>query len=393
MPSASDSLNRWLGDEQLRRQAHGLQRNRLEVSNRAGCTVLVDGQKLINFSSNDYLGLAADPALADALSQACAQHGAGSGASALVSGFSSVHRQLEQQLADFLGTEAALLFPSGYQANLAIHTALAARGDCIVQDRLCHASLIDGARLSGARLLRYPHVDISALDRQLERSTAEHTLVVTDGVFSMDGDIAPLPELVEVCERHGAWLAVDDAHGVGVLGQGGQGSLSHLGVAASCVPVLVGTLGKAFGVSGAYVAGSAKLVDHLLNHARSYLYTTAMPPPLAAAGLAALQVIRNGKAQRQLLHDRIGYFKNGAAERGLVLLPSETPIQPLLIGEAPAALRVSQQLRDLGFLVVAIRPPTVPQGSSRLRITLSAVHEEEQIDQLLDGLLTCMNNR
>lgn len=390
MSGASDSLRRWLGEAQSGRTAQGLQRQRMELNRLSDGKVQVNGQALVNFSSNDYLGLTTDPALAAAIADAVQPHGAGSGASALVSGYSRLHRELEQGLAGFVGTESALLFPSGYHANLAVLTALAGRGDHVVQDRLCHASLIDGARLSGARLLRFNHGDVAALERQLEKRPDGHTLVVTDGVFSMDGDIAPLAEIIECCKRHDAWLVVDDAHGVGVLGEQGRGALEHLGVLPADVPVQIGTLGKAFGISGAYVAGSTALVDHLVNHARTYLYTTAMPPPLAAAGLKALEIIQGDSARRESLHRNIRLFTDGAARRGLELLPSITPIQPLMIGEPDAAVAMSQGLRERGFLVVAIRPPTVPPGTARLRITLSAVHDRSQIEGLLDAVEQCL---
>ncbi|MBT8063141.1 MAG: 8-amino-7-oxononanoate synthase [Xanthomonadales bacterium] len=390
MNPASDRLSQWLAEAQAKRSAASLQRNRIELSQRSAGKARAGGRDLVNFSGNDYLGLATEPALVEALAEAAREHGVGSGASALVSGYNSLHARLEQSLADHLGTEAALLFPSGYHANLAVQTSLASKGDFIVQDRLCHASLIDGARLSGARLLRYPHCDIKGLERQLELADGGQVLVVSDGVFSMDGDIAPLAGIADCCTHHNACLVVDDAHGTGVLGHGGRGSFEHLGVPVARIPVLIGTLGKAFGISGAYVAGSAALIDHLVNHARTYLYTTAMPPPLAAAGLKALEIIQKEVARRDALQRRIGQFRKGAAARGLKLLESETPIQALVIGQASAALETSQRLREQGFLVVAIRPPTVPDGTARLRITLSAAHTGLQVEGLLGALEQCL---
>lgn len=389
MAPGSDSLQRWLEAARTRRLAKSLQRKPVPATRHDGAEVTIGGRRLVNFSSNDYLGLANDARLSEAMAAAARQYGAGSGASALISGYGPLHQELEAGLARFLGREAALLFPSGYHANLAVLTALAGRGDRIVQDRLCHASLIDGARLSGARLLRYQHADIESLERQLAQGGEGHTLIVTDGVFSMDGDIAPLAEIASCCARHDAWLVVDDAHGLGVLGRSGRGSAEHLDVPDSGIPVLIGTLGKSFGISGAFVAGDEALIDHVANRGRSYMYTTSMPPSLAAAGLAALEAISGDPALRRRLHARISQFREGAARLDLDLMPSETAIQPLLAGEAAAALEMSQRLADRGYLVVAIRPPTVPAGSSRLRITLSAAHSEEQVEGLLTVLRQC----
>ena len=333
------------------------------------------GQVLHNFSSNDYLGLATGRV----------QGSPGSGASALVTGYQPCHQAFEQALADFLGREAALLTSSGYLANLAALTALAGRGDTIIQDRLCHASLVDAARLSGARLKRYPHADLAAARRQIGGADG-HRLLVTDGVFSMDGDAAPLADLVRLAMDQQATLVVDDAHGLGVLGDGGGGLCEVLKLGEDDVPVLIGTLGKAFGAAGAFVAGKRTLIEHLENHGRSVIYSTALPPVMAEAGLAALERVRAGKALRHRLAAHIQSLKSGASERGIELLPSMTPIQPLLIGDPVRALAVSAALERRGYLVSAIRPPTVPAGTSRLRITLSAAHEPEQVTGLLDAL-------
>ena len=270
------SLQDWLAHAADRRRKHHLQRDLRSLEALDLMTVGLQGQPLVNFSSNDYLGLANETSLAQAASRGAHQHGVGSGASALVTGYRNVHRALEEELADYLQRERVLLCSSGYQANLAVLSALASRGDVIVQDRLCHASLIDGARLSGAELRRYPHQDMKGLERQLDRSTQGHALVVTDGVFSMDGDVARLERLVGISKRHGAWLVVDDAHGFGVTGPQGRGCVADAGLGEDEVPVLVGTLGKAFGCSGAFVAGSAALIDHILNEGRTYLFTLSL---------------------------------------------------------------------------------------------------------------------
>lgn len=355
---------------------------------------VANGDRVLhNFSSNDYLGFAgaadednaAGIGAAGTESLSPSMHGTGSGASALVTGYQPVHRDLENALADWLGREAALLTSSGFLANLAVLTALAGRGDTIVQDRLCHASLIDAARLSGATHRRYAHGDLEAVERRLATATG-HTVLVTDGVFSMDGDVAPLAGLAKLAARARATLVVDDAHGLGVLGQTGGGLCESEALGPDVVPVLIGTLGKAFGCAGAFIAGSRDLVEHLENHARSVIYSTALAPITAATALTALARIRCGGALRARLRDNIDHFRRGAAERDIALLPSHTPIQPLVIGDDARALAVSAALEDAGYLVTAIRPPTVPEGTSRLRITLSAAHEPAQIDGLLGAL-------
>jgi 8-amino-7-oxononanoate synthase len=383
-------LENWLEAQSLHRQSGHLQRRRHELTGKGPVEVEAGGRSLINFSSNDYLGLASHPALTERLCQAAATHGVGSGASALVTGYRDEHRLLEEELACFLGREKVLLCSSGYLANLAVATSLAQRGDHIIQDRLCHASLIDAARLSGARLSRYPHADTDALQRRLERGAADggegHTLVVSDGVFSMDGDTAPLEKMAALCTEHGAWLVVDDAHGIGVQGPGGRGSVAEAGLSDTQVPVLTGTLGKVFGCFGAFVAGSSALIDHLVNEARSYIYTTAMPPAVAAAARAALRLVIEEEWRRDHLQEIIRHFRKRADESGLDLLPSDTPIQPMVIGESEATLSLAGRLRDNGFLVVAIRPPTVPRGAARLRITLTSSHETEHVDALVDAI-------
>ena len=347
---------------------------------------LADGRTLVDFSSNDYLGLARHPALARALQECAAQRGTGSGAAHLVCGHGAEHARLEEELADFTQRERALLFSTGYMANLAVLGALGGRGERLLLDKLSHASLIDGARLSGATLRRYPHADAASAARLLAEATPPATLIATDGVFSMDGDLAPLPALATAAARHDSWLVVDDAHGIGVLGAGGRGTPEHFGLDAAQVPVLIGTLGKAFGSFGAFVAGDAALIEFLMQKARSYIYTTALPPALAAATRAALAMVRAEGWRRERLLQLIRRFRARAQAAGLALLPSPTPIQPLLLGDAAAALGAQRQLAEAGFLVVAIRPPTVPAGSARLRITLSAAHRDSEIDALIESL-------
>jgi 8-amino-7-oxononanoate synthase len=365
-----------------------LQRVRVTLENQGAGRVLrlPDGTPLTDFSSNDYLGLAHHQALAAAMSAAAARAGAGSGASHLVSGHGPEHEQLEEELAAFVGRERALVFSTGYMANLAVMTALAARGETVLLDRLCHASLIDGALLSGAQLRRYPHGDIDALAQLLATDAARTALIATDGVFSMDGDLAPLPELARLARQADAWLVVDDAHGLGVTGATGRGVLEHYGLTEAQVPVLVGTLGKAFGSFGAFVAGSATLIEFLLQKARTYIYTTALPQPVAAATRAALRLARIESWRRERLHALTARFRAGAHAAGVPLTDSVTPIQPIVLGSAARTLQAQQALRAAGFWVVAIRAPTVPAGSARLRITLSAAHTEAQIDGLIAAL-------
>jgi len=344
------------------------------------------GQRLLSFCSNDYLGLAQHPQLIAALKRTADDEGVGSTSAHLICGHRREHAALEEALAEWTGRERALLFSTGYMANLGVLQALLQRGDVCVQDKLNHACLLDGAQLAGAELKRYQHADVDSAERQLASRPDAAALLATDGVFSMDGDIAPLRELSKLCIREGATLMVDDAHGLGVLGDDGAGSVTATGLQQHDVPVLMATLGKALGCSGAFVAGSATLIDGLLQTVRPYIYTTAMPPALAAAALAAVTLARSESWRREKLATLIARFRDGARELGLSLMPSPTAIQPLLLGDATTALIAAQALEQNGLLVSAIRPPTVPQGQARLRITLSAAHEEEHIDQLLDAL-------
>ncbi len=345
---------------------------------------------LLNFAENDYLGLRRHPQVIAACIEASRKYGVGSGASALISGYSHEHQQLELELADFLGYEKALLFSSGYLANLAVLSSLCQRGERIYTDKLNHASLIDGARLSRAEVRRYRHADTDSLAQMLEKDTAssplEQRYILSDGVFSMDGDIAPYPALRQLADQYAATLIIDDAHGVGITGPQGRGSWAEYGQVAD---VLIGTLGKAFGTQGAYVAGSEQQIDWLLQTGRSYIYTTALAPPIVAASRASLRLIRAGDKLRTKLADNINYFRLGAEQLGLKIGSSKTAIQPLILAQEERALRWSQSLKQSGILVGAIRPPTVAEGSSRLRITFSAAHSYQQIDKLLEGLGEC----
>lgn len=348
--------------------------------------VRVEGRELVNFCSNDYLGLARDPRLAQAMAQAARRWGSGSGAAHLVTGHSHAHHALEERLAAFTGREAALLFSTGYMANVGVVSAFADRGEVVVQDRLNHASLLDGARLSGARLLRHAHADAADAARQLQAAGEGAALLATDGVFSMDGDLAPLAQLAPLARRHDAWLLVDDAHGLGVTGASGRGTLEQAGLDAQAVPLLVGTLGKAFGCFGAFVAGDRDVVEWVLQRARSYIYTTAMPPAVAAAAHAAVDIAEREGWRRERLAALIARFRRGAMQLGLPLGESATPIQPLHVGDAARCLAASAALRERGLWVAAIRRPTVPAGTERLRVTLTAGHEEGEVDQLLEAL-------
>lgn len=367
------------------RRARNLYRQRLTLESPQGASVSVGERPCVNLASNDYLGLAAHPAVVAAFAAAAQRWGVGSGASHLISGHSHEHQALEEELAEFTGRPRALLFSTGYMANLGVINALAGSGDLVVQDRLNHASLLDGGFLCRARFERYPHRDLEALAALLDLS-AGRRLVVSDGVFSMDGDLAPLPELAALADRHRAWLMVDDAHGFGVLGAQGGGSVEHFGLDIDQVPILVGTLGKAFGTFGAFVAGSEALIETLIQFARTYIYTTALPPAVAAATRASLRLARTEPWRRDHLRNLIARFRAGAEALDIPLLPSATPIQPVPIGDPERTLAIATRLRTSGFLVGGIRPPTVPAGTARLRIALSAAHTDGQIDCLLSAL-------
>ncbi|MEW6330530.1 MAG: 8-amino-7-oxononanoate synthase [Pseudomonadota bacterium] len=368
-----------------RRRAQQLYRERLVLESPQGVEVRVGAQTLLSFCSNDYLGLANDARVIAAFQQGAQRYGVGAGASHLVSGHSRAHHALEEELAEFTGAERALLFSAGYMANLGVLGALTDRNDAIFEDRLNHASLIDAARLARARVTRYPHADVARLAEILNHAPRAG-LVTTDAVFSMDGDIAPLAGLARLASEHGARLLVDDAHGLGVLGENGRGTLEHLGLRPVSPVILMGTLGKALGVFGAFVAGEEALVETLIQRARTYIYTTALPPAVAEAVRASLRIVREEGWRRERLRALVARFRAGAERLGLRLLPSPTPIQPVVLGTAEAALAASRRLRERGILVPAIRPPTVPEGSARLRLTFSAAHEEAHVDRLLEAL-------
>ena len=363
-----------------------LYRTRQIVESPQAVFLTIGGKRLLNFCSNDYLGLANHPDVVAAMRRAVAEFGVGSGAAHLVCGHGSTHHALEEELADFTGCDKVLLFSTGYMANMGVISALVGREDSIFEDKLNHASLLDGGLLSRAKFRRYPHADLAALKSSLKASGGGKKLIVCDGVFSMDGDLAPLPKLVALAQDTGAWSMVDDAHGLGVLGKTGRGTLEHFQLDPNCVEVLVGTLGKAFGTFGAFVAGSNELIEFLIQKARPYIYTTALPPAIAEATRASLRIIQREPWRREKLSGLIERFRSGAEQLGLSLLPSSTPIQPVLVGDSRAALSLGRSLQRQGVLVTPIRPPTVPEGRSRLRVTLSAAHEEEHVDCLLDAL-------
>ena len=373
------------------RQAQSLYRQRRTIDGPQQTCLSLDGHDVLNFCSNDYLGLANHPDVIAALKKGVDEYGVGAGASHLINGHSRAHHALEEELADFLGRPRALLFSTGYMANLGIITSLVGKGDAILEDRINHASLIDAGLLSGARLQRYLHSDADSLDAHLQKFISKHPdgrrLIATDGVFSMDGDIAPLPALANTAAQHDAWLMVDDAHGLGVIGKQGRGSVDHFALDNKQVPVLMGTLGKAFGTFGAFVAGSETLIETLIQQARSYIYTTALPPAVAEATRASLRLLQAGDDRREKLAALIKQFRSGAEQLGLSLMDSTTPIQPLLVGDSKQASTLSKRiLKEHQIMVSGIRPPTVAEGSARLRITLCANHTSDQVDQLLAAL-------
>jgi 8-amino-7-oxononanoate synthase len=365
-------------------------------------SVLVDGRCLINFCSNDYLGLARHPEIAAAMSEAALRYGSGSGASHLVTGHGAEHAALEEELAEFTGRERTVLFSTGYMANLAAITTFAERGDLVLLDRLSHASLIDGGLLARAEFARYSHADAQAARRELAQRASNdrarsngqpHTttpsntaIIVTDGVFSMDGDVAPLPELAALATANEAWLIVDDAHGLGVLGASGRGTIEHFGLSNDGVPLLVGTFGKAFGSFGAFIAADADVIEMLVQRARTYVYTTALPQAVAAATRTALKVMQREFWRRERVLALTARFRAAAQQLAIPIGTSSTPIQPVLLGSSEAALSASERLFDAGFWVSAIRPPTVPRGEARLRVTLSAAHTDVQVDALVEAL-------
>jgi 8-amino-7-oxononanoate synthase len=370
----------------------GLRRRRRSVRRLTHDTaeIELDGRPCIDFCSNDYLGISAHPRVTEAFIAAAREHGVGARASHLVSGHQAEHEGLEEELAAFTGRERALLFSTGYMANLGLATALVRKRGTVLGDALNHASLIDAGRVARAALDWYPHGDAAALEAKLVERAPGPALVLTDGVFSMDGDLAPLPALAAACRRRGALLAVDDAHGLGVLGAAGGGSLEHFGLGSRDVPALVGTLGKAFGSFGAFVAGDADLVETLVQRARTYIYTTALPAAVAAATRAALAVSIAESWRRTRVIALTRRFRLLAAQAGLPLADSETPIQPVRAGDPEAAVAASERLLERGYFVAAIRPPTVPEGGSRLRVALSAAHRDGDVEGLVAALADCL---
>lgn len=385
-----DVLNNNLRSALEQRQAQHLYRSRQIIGSPQGAEIRIDKKKFVNFCSNDYLGLANHPDILKAFKAGADKYGIGSGASHLICGHSQAHHALEEELAGFCGRQRALLFSTGYMANLGVISALLGKHDVIFEDKLNHASMIDAAHLSGARLQRYLHRDLDNLDiklaKTLDKDSSSLGMIASDGVFSMDGDIAPFDELAVIAKQQQCLLMIDDAHGLGVLGEQGRGTLQHLGVNNNDVPVYMGTLGKAFGTFGAFVAGSEELIETLIQLARTYIYTTALPPAIAQATRMSLSIVTEEAWRREKLQSLTAYFKQGANELGVNLLPSDTPIQPILLTSAEAALQASTQLQEQGILVSAIRAPTVTSGSERLRITLTAAHETHHVDQLLDAL-------
>lgn len=379
------SFDQLAAELQARRDA-ALYRQRRLLESPQQPEVVIDGQTRLAFCSNDYLGLANHPEIIAAFQQAAAEYGVGGGASHLVNGHSAHHHALEEELAEFTGRPRALLFSTGYMANIGTINALLDKQDAVFEDRLNHASLLDAGLMTGARFQRYLHNDVSSLQQRLNKVSARRKLVVTDGVFSMDGDVADLPDICTTAQQANAWVMVDDAHGIGCLGKKGAGCAEHFGLNESQLPVLMGTLGKAVGTAGAFVAGSEVLIETLIQHARTYIYTTSMPPAVAAATRASLKRVQQDLWRREHLQALIQRFRAGCQQLGLALMDSPTPIQPIVVGESATALAWSEALWQQGLHVTAIRPPTVPQGSARLRITLTAAHTEAQVDRLLAGL-------
>lgn len=380
----SNSVFEVLQEELSARAAQGLLRRRRLLESSQGTHVRVDGREVLSFCSNDYLGLANHPALVFAVKAAVDTAGVGGGASHLITGHHRLHHELEKALAQFVGMPRALLFSTGYMANIGIVTALVGRGDTVFADKLNHASLNDAVVLSRAELKRYPHNDMAALERLLKAAKSGRKLVLADAVFSMDGDVAPVEELLALCETHDAWLMLDDAHGFGVLGNG-RGILAENGICSPRI-IYMATLGKAAGVAGAFVAGESVLIESLIQNARSYVYTTAAPPMLAAALLASLKIIEEESWRREHLRLLIQALRDGLQSCHWKLAASQTPIQPVIIGDNKEALDVSERLLDRGLLVPAIRPPTVPKGTARLRISLSASHTVDDVTQLANAI-------
>lgn len=386
--SLDDQLERSL---QTRHQEN-LYRTRSVRQKSQGAFIQINNRQYLNFCSNDYLGLANHPEIISAAKNALDEYGVGSGASALITGHTKIHQQLEEELANFTNRSKVLLFSSGFAANVGVLSALVDQKDCLIMDKLCHASLIDGGKLSGAKLQRYHHLDTENLEYRLDQNSDQNrgqknNWVVTESLFSMDGDQAPLGKLSAVCEKYSANRYVDDAHGFGIYGGNGSGSLNAANLDEQQVSVMVATFGKAFGVSGAFVAGSETLIETLIQSARSFIYSTAMPPAIAAAVLKSLELVKSENWRREKLFDLVQYFREKASEQGIPLSENvHGPIQPVIIGESDRVLKISEQLVEKGIKISAIRPPTVPKGSARLRITFSASHEKKHVDSLVTVL-------
>ena len=361
-------------------------RRREIMSSPQGAHIALENLPYLSFCSNDYLGLANDERVKGAMIEGIKEYGAGSGAAHLITGHFEPHHRLEEALAAHTGRSRALLFSTGYMANMGVIDALSARGDLVLEDKLNHASLIDGGLYSRGTFKRYKHADLNDLEKRLQDSEDNNRLIVTDGVFSMDGDIAPLKEITELATKYDAQVLVDDAHGLGALGETGGGVCELFSLNDDDSPIIMGTLGKSFGVFGAFIAGSDELIEWLIQRARTYVYTTALPPAMATAALASLQIIQTEPQRRQHLQALIERFRARVTEMGLELMPSQTPIQPIVVGDEAKALAWSEQLKKSGILVKAIRPPTVPEGTSRLRITFSAAHSFEDLEKLLSEL-------
>jgi len=374
------------------RKAQDLYRSRRAVESAPGRDIVIDGRPLLNFSSNDYLGLANDDRVKRAFIEGIEKWGAGSSSSHLICGHTAAHHELEAALADFTGRPRSLLFASGYAANVGTINALVGKGDAVFEDRLNHASLLDGGLISGARFRRYRHRDPLDLEHKLShggtggRTDEQRTLIVTDGTFSMDGSVCDIPTMIRVAQNNAAWLMVDEAHSFGVVGDQGRGLVDAKTFSTDDVQVLIGTLGKAFGTQGGFVAGSETLIETLIQHARTYIYSTALPAAVAVATLVSLNIAQQEEWRRERLRNLISRFRRGAEQLGLQIMDSQTPIQPVILGGERDALRASTALAERGLLVGAIRPPTVPKGTSRLRITLTAAHNENDVDRLLEAL-------
>ena len=379
-------LNAKLKKELDIKKSNHLYRSRKVLESPQSVEPIIDGNKVLSFCSNDYLGLANHPDLINSFKQAADKYGVGSGSAHLVSGHSAEHHALEEELANFMGTERALLFSTGYMANLGVVSALCDRHSEIYEDKLNHASLLDAALLSRAKRIRFPHLDTNNLEERLTSSESNNKFIISDGVFSMDGDLAPLDKLTSLAESNNATLMIDDAHGIGVLGTKGRGIVEHFYLDTKQVHIIVGTLGKAFGTAGAFVAGSDDLIETLIQKSRSYIFTTAMPAAVAAATRQSLKIIEEESWRREKLQSLVSQFRKGAGDIGLELINSITPIQPIIIGSSKKTLALSEKLLEKNILISAIRPPTVPEGTSRLRVTFSATHTEEHVDKLLTVL-------